>query len=62
MPLDAEVESAVKAAVKKRGQSSALATRLLAWLKESSERELSREDRDTHLQDVLTEITIGDDV
>jgi hypothetical protein len=50
MALDNELEEAVRSVVANSKQPPAVAQRLLAWLKELSERELGPEDQSRHLE------------
>ena len=56
MPLDPELKNAIQDAVEHHGQDQRLATRLLAWLTDASDSDLSNEDAEKHLLDVLAVI------
>jgi hypothetical protein len=53
LPLDIELEEAVKTAVKANGQPENVAKRLIAWLHELSGNEISADDQLKHLETVL---------
>lgn len=58
MPIDIEVQRAIEEATKQAGQSERLAKKIIAWLKDSSERELSQEEKGQFLAAVRAEISL----
>ncbi len=64
MSIDKEVESAVYATVKELGQSEKVAKRLISWLLEMSEKEISTADNNEHFEflknAIRTEVSNGD--
>lgn len=59
MSLDKELEEAVRSSVAQRNQSSSVAHRLIAWLKELSENDLGANDQATHLEKVRDALQVG---
>jgi hypothetical protein len=52
MPLDKELEEAVRSVVTQAEQPEAVSRTLIAWLKSLSESELSQQDQVNHLESV----------
>jgi hypothetical protein len=61
MALDKELEDAVRSVVTDAGQSSSVAQRLLAWLKDLSEGELGTEDKLRHLETLRSALNLSGD-
>ena len=61
MPLDPELEKAVREVTKKLGQPEQVSKRLLAWLKDASEKALSKDDDADHLKDVFSALKGSDE-
>lgn len=61
MALDSELANAVVAVCKELGQPESVAKRLLAWLKECSEKQLSAAEDNEHLETLRQAIAIGTD-
>ena len=59
MALDKELEEAVRSVVAEAKQPSAVAQRIVAWLKELSETELGPEDKSRHLDSVRSALDIS---
>ena len=59
MPLDKELEDAIYSAVEEAEQPRTVGQRLVAWLKELSEVELSQDDKVRHLDNVRSVLKIG---
>jgi hypothetical protein len=54
MPLDKELEDAIRSAVEGAKQPVSVAQRLVAWVKDLSETDLGPEDQVRHLDSVRT--------
>jgi hypothetical protein len=54
MPLDKELEDAIRSAVSGANQPASVAQRLVAWIKDLSESDLGPEDQVRHLDNVRT--------
>jgi hypothetical protein len=61
MALDKELEDAVRSVVAETKQPSAVAQRLIAWLKELSESDLGPEDNSRHLDNLRSALDLGGD-
>ena len=61
MALDKELEEAVRSVVAEAEQPSAVAQRIIAWLKELSETDLGPEDKSRHLDSVRSVLIISGD-
>lgn len=61
MSLDIEVENAILSTVEKFGQSEKVAKRLISWLQELSDRELSVDENNHHFEVLKTAIDLGTD-
>jgi hypothetical protein len=59
--LDNELVKAVNVVCKELGQPESVAKRLLAWLKECSEKQLSAAEDNEHLETLRQAIAIGTD-
>lgn len=59
MSLDSELEDAIHSAVADAKQPSAVGQRLVAWLKELSESDLSQDDKVGYLANVRSALKIG---
>ncbi len=59
MALDNELGKAVSAICKELGQPDSVGKRLLAWLKECSEKQLSAAEDNEHLEALRQAIAIG---
>ncbi len=55
---DPELENAVQQASKTLGQPESVSKRLISWLKEASERELSKEDEASRLSDLYSVLVV----
>ncbi len=60
MPIDKDVEYAVTEVVAELGQPDKVAKRLVSWLKEMSERELSVQDHYQHLETLRNGIKLDE--
>ena len=58
MAIDKEIESAVKKVTTELAQPTAVSKRLLAWLEDESNRELSHSDSIEHLQNLRDAIEL----
>lgn len=58
MALDPEVEKAVREAAKEMLQSDQLVSRMLAWLTDMSERELTSPEENQHLDNVRKAVRV----
>jgi hypothetical protein len=58
MPIDIEVQRAIEEATKQDGQNDLLAKKIIAWLRDSSERELRPEEMGQFLAAVRSEIKL----
>jgi hypothetical protein len=61
MALDKELEEAVRSVVAEAKQPSAVAQRLIAWLKELSETDLGPEDKSRHLDNLRGALDLSGD-
>ncbi|MET0002056.1 MAG: CxC ATPase DNA modification system associated small protein [Candidatus Thiodiazotropha sp.] len=52
MPLDKEIENAIHEVASEMGQPDAIARRLIAWLEDESNREVSHVDQVDHLKNL----------
>ena len=59
MALDKELEEAVRSVVAEAKQPSAVAQRIIAWLKELSDTDLGPEDKSRHLDSVRSALNIS---
>lgn len=59
MALDAALTEAIKSATREEGQSDAVANRLLAWLTQLSDSELSRDAKGQFYQAVLDAVQLS---
>ncbi len=60
MPLDSELEDAVRSAVRRENQPDAAARTIIAWLKSLSESELSHQDQANHLEAVRDSLSLSE--
>ncbi len=60
MPLDPELESAIRTVVADTKQPPAVAQRLIAWLKDLSEAEIGLEDKSRHLDNVRSALKLSE--
>lgn len=58
MPLDRELDDAIKAVVAAKDQPKSVAKRLTAWLEEMSQAELSRDDHSRHFDNLCDSISL----
>ena len=61
MAIDKEIESAVNEVTAELGQPAAVSKRLVAWLEDESNRELSHADSIEHLQNLRNAIVLVED-
>lgn len=62
MALDAALTEAIKTATREEGQGDAVASRLLAWLTQLSDSEISRESKAQFYQAVLESLNLPAEV
>ncbi len=60
MPLDAELENAIRKVVVELRQPPAVAQRLVAWLKDLSEADIGLEDKSRHLDNVRSALNLSE--
>jgi hypothetical protein len=59
MPIDPALSSAIEQAVSENMQSPKLSKRIISWLQEMSEKELSAEENRLHLKNVKEAVVIS---
>lgn len=61
MALDAALTEAIKTAAREEGQDDAVASRLLAWLTQLSDSEITRDSKAQFYQAVLEALTLPEE-
>lgn len=61
MPLDKELEDAVRSVVRQAQQPEAVSRTLIAWMKSLSESELSHQDQVNHLESVRDALNVEEE-
>ena len=61
MAIDEELKVAIKKSASESGQPESMHNRLIAWLDALSDRDLSVQEQDEHLDSVLSSIQLKED-